>query len=77
MSSPLLCSARLRIKGGGSGGAQSGLTSEPSLQSHHKHRPGTANIPHKPDIYFCKTLLQTSDLFSDFDTLVRAGTTLQ
>ena len=77
VSSPLLCSARLRIKGGGSGGAQCGLTSGPSLQPQYKHRSQAANIPHKPDIYFCNTFLQTSGLFSDFDSSVRAGTTLQ
>ena len=36
VSSPLLCSARLRIKGGGSGGAQCGLTSGPSLQPQYR-----------------------------------------
>ena len=48
-----------------------------SVRPHLWAQSRAANIPHKQDIYFCKTFLQTSDLFSDFDSSVRAGTTLQ
>ena len=75
-------------EGGGRGGVQSSALLRPapykgrrvrwgSVRPHLWAQSRAANIPHKPDIYFCKTILQTSGLFSDFDSSVRAGTTLQ
>ena len=80
--------AGTRCEDGGRGGVQSSALLRPapykgrrvrwgSVRPHLWAQSRAANIPHKPDIYFCNTFLQTSDLFSDFDSSVRAGTTLQ